>query len=214
MTADPAPADGQRNELLSLGTATLYEASRSECFLSATLRPVWAGATLVGTALPVRAAPGDNLPLHLALEAASRGDVLVIDAGGTAYGYWGEVLTVAAQHRGVRGLVIDGGVRDTNRLAALGFPVFSSSVALRGTVKHDPGSVGTPLMFGSTPVARGDIVVADSDGIVVLPAGRFTDILAAARERQRKEDGFLDRIRAGELTVDIYGFSRTGSLPR
>ncbi|MGH3680845.1 MAG: 4-carboxy-4-hydroxy-2-oxoadipate aldolase/oxaloacetate decarboxylase [Natronosporangium sp.] len=197
MTPEPA-------ELLALGTATLYEAAGLPCFLPASLRPVWPGAAVVGTALPVRTAPGDNLPLHLALAQADRGDVLVADAGGAPYGYWGEVLTVAAQQRGVRGLVIDGGVRDTDRLAALGFPVFSSSVALAGTAKQDAGRVGAPIRFGPATVARGDLVVADRDGVVVLPAERVDEIVAAARERARAEAGYLERLRAGELTVDIY----------
>jgi len=204
---DGAVAD----ELLALGTATLYEASGLECYLPATLRPVWAGAQVVGRALPVRTAPGDNLPLHLALEVAEPGEVLVVDAGAVPHGYWGEVLTVAAQERGVLGLVIDGGVRDTDRLEALGFPVFSSFVALRGTAKDDAGDVGEPLRLGAAEVSRGDVVVADRDGVVVIPADRFADVLDSARRRQEKEAGFLDRIRAGELTMDIYGFSRSGA---
>jgi 4-hydroxy-4-methyl-2-oxoglutarate aldolase len=209
-----AELEAVRAELLELGTATLYEASGLDCFLPATLRPVWSGAQVVGTALPVRTAPGDNLPLHVALEQARPGEVLVVDAGGVPHGYWGEVLTVAAQQRGVLGLVIDGGVRDTDRLEALGFPVFSSWVALQGTAKDDPGSVGEPLTLGRAAVARGDVVVADRDGVVVLPAARFDDVLAAGRARQQKEAAFLDRIRDGELTLDLYGFSRTGAAAR
>lgn len=211
MTALVEPTEVPGDELLELGTATLYEASGKECYLPASLRPVWSGATVVGRALPVRTAGGDNLPLHLALEAAVRGDVLVVDAGGVPHGYWGEVLTVAAQERGVLGLVIDGGVRDTQRLEDLAFPVFSSFTALRGTAKDDPGSVGEPFVFGAAPVARGDIVVADRDGVVVLPAEHFATILVAARGRQQKEAEYLDRLHAGELTLDIYGFSRTGN---
>jgi 4-hydroxy-4-methyl-2-oxoglutarate aldolase len=199
-----------REELLALGTATLYEASGLPCFLPARLRPVWAGAQVVGTALPVRTAPGDNLPLHLALEVAAPGEVLVVDAGGVPHGYWGEVLTVAAKQRAVLGLVIDGGVRDTAALAAHAFPVFSSWVALQGTGKDDPGAVGEPMRFGEADVSRGDVVVADADGIVVLPAARFADILDAARGRLAKETTYLERIRAGELTADIYGFVRSG----
>jgi 4-hydroxy-4-methyl-2-oxoglutarate aldolase len=206
--------DAVRAELLELGSATLYEASGLDCFLPATLRPAWPGARVVGTALPVRTAPGDNLPLHIALEQARPGEVLVVDAGGVPHGYWGEVLTVAAQQRGVLGLVIDGGVRDTDRLEALGFPVFSSWVALQGTVKDDPGTVGEPLTLGRAAVAHGDVVVADRDGVVVLPAARFADVLSAGRARQQKEAGFLDRIRGGELTLDLYGFSRTGAAAR
>lgn len=203
-----------RDELLALGSATLYEASGLDCYLPATLRPAWNGAAVVGSALPVRTAPGDNLPLHLALEAARPGEVLVVDAGAVPHGYWGEVLTVAALQRGVLGLVIDGGVRDTDRLEALGFPVFSSWVALQGTVKDDAGSVGEAMQLGRAPVARGDVVVADRDGVVVLPADRVDAILAAGRARQQKEAAYLQRIRDGELTVDIYGFSRAGTGSR
>jgi 4-hydroxy-4-methyl-2-oxoglutarate aldolase len=163
---------------------------------------------MVGTALPVRTAAGDNLPLHLALEQARVGEVLVVDAAGAPHGYWGEVLTVGAQQRGVLGLVIDGGVRDTARLEQLRFPVWSSWVALRGTAKNDPGTVGRPITLGGAEVARGDLVVADGDGVVVLPAARLPEVLTAARARAEKEAHYLDRLRAGELTVDLYGFSR------
>ncbi len=195
-------------ELLDLGSATLYEASRLPCCLSAGLRPVWPGASLVGTALPVRTVAGDNLPLHLAVEAARPGEVLVVDADGAAYGYWGEVLTVAAQQRGVLGLVIDGGVRDTAQLQDLHFPVFSRWTALPGTVKSDPGSVAEPITLGDVTIERGDVVVADLDGVVVLPAARLAEVVAAAHERVAQESDYLRRIRAGELTMDIYGLRR------
>jgi 4-hydroxy-4-methyl-2-oxoglutarate aldolase len=200
--------DQQRAELLDLGTATLYEASGLPCFLPAELRPVWPGAAVVGTALPVRAAAGDNLALHLAVEAAAPGEVLVVDAAGSPHGYWGEVLTVAAQHRGVLGLVIDGGVRDTGHLESLGFPAFSRWTALAGTAKADPGSIGTPIRLGGAPVERGDVVVGDRDGVVVLPAARVAEIVEAGHQRVRQETDYLRRLRAGELTMDIYGFRR------
>lgn len=195
-----------RAELLDLGTATLYEASGRDCFLPASLRPVWPGATIVGVALPIRVLPGDNLPIHLGLKAARPGDVLVVEAGGSPHGYWGEVLAVAAQARGVLGLVIDGGVRDTERLEALGFPVFSSWIAIEGTLKDDAGGVGETVCLGRAEVARGDVVVADRDGVVALPAQHLTSILDAARARAAKEAVILNRLRAGEDTVDIYGF--------
>ncbi len=197
---------GNADELLELGTSTLYEASRSDCFLPSTLRPAWRGAALVGRALPVALTAADNLPLHVALEVAEPGDVLVADGQGEPCGYWGEVLAVAAQQRGVAGLVIDGGVRDVDRLAELRFPVFSSSIAMRGTGKRDAGTVGAPVRLGRTVIHRGDLVVADTDGVLVLPADRVVDVLDAARARQRQEAGYLDRLRAGELTLDIYGF--------
>lgn len=210
MSAHGGPAQLPADELFALGSATLYEASGLDCFLPVTLRPAWPGARLVGTALPVRTAAGDNLPLHLALEAAGPGDVLVVDAAGAAHGYWGEVLAVAAQVRGVHGLVIDGGVRDTEQLQELEFPAFSSLIALQGTTKHDPGTIGEPIILGAVRVAMGDIVVADRDGAVVIPADRFDAVLVAARARQQKEEEFLTRIRAGELTTDLYRFDRTG----
>ncbi len=197
--------DPLHDELLQHGTATLYEASGVDCFLPCAIRPAWPGATIVGVALPVSAGAGDNLPLHLALEVAQPGDVLVVDAGGAPHGYWGEVLAIAAQERGVRGLVIDGGVRDTERLEALEFAVFSRWIAIEGTLKDDVGTVATPIRMGRAPIVRGDVVVADRDGIVVLPSEHFTEILEAARVRTAKEADVFNRIRAGELTLDIYG---------
>ena len=202
-----------RAEALALGSATLYEASRRPCFLPATLRPVWPGAQVAGAALPVRTAPGDNLPLHLALVQARPGEVIVADGRGAQHGYWGEVLTVAAQQRGVLGLVIDGGVRDTAQLEQLRFPVFSRWVALEGTAKDHPEMVGEPITLGETRICRGDLVVADRDGVVVLPAQHVRDIMTAARARAEAEAGYLERLRAGELTTAIYGFSHTGTAP-
>jgi 4-hydroxy-4-methyl-2-oxoglutarate aldolase len=191
-------------ELLALGAATVYEASRLDCALPSTLRPAWPGAAIAGPALPVRTAPADNLPLHLALEAASAGEVLVVDGCGAACGYWGEILTVAAQQRGITGLVIDGGVRDIDRLAELAFPVFSTTIAIPGTVKNDPGTIASPITIGTVTVARGDIIVADSDGVVVVPQAKLTEVLAASHRRHDAELAYLTRIRAGEQTADIY----------
>jgi 4-hydroxy-4-methyl-2-oxoglutarate aldolase len=201
-------ADDRVNEILELGAATLYEASKIDCNLSCDIRPAWAGATVCGPALPVVAAPYDNLPLHLALEVAHPGEVLVVDAGGVPAGYWGEVLTIAALHRSVVGLVIDGGVRDTDALARHGFGAFSRSISVRGTVKSDAGKVGEPMVLGGVPVRRGDLVVGDADGAIVLPAERVDEILQLARQRHQGELGYMDRIRNGESTVDIYGLPR------
>lgn len=192
-------------ELLRLGTATLYEASKLDCFLPPRIRPAWPGAAVAGRALPVVAAPADNLALHAALEHARIGEVLVVDGRGEECGYWGEVLTVAAQASGVTGLVIDGGVRDVDRLRDRGFPTFSSSIAVRGTAKADAGAVGDPIVLGGTRVERGDLVVADVDGVVVIPRAVEAAVLEQARAREAAEAGYLERIAAGELTLDIYG---------
>jgi 4-hydroxy-4-methyl-2-oxoglutarate aldolase len=203
------PAGVVDAELFRLGSATLFEASGLDCDLDPGLRPAWPGARICGTALPVCAAAADNLPLHWALEQARPGEVLVVDAGGSRCGFWGEVLSVAAQARGVRGLIIDGGVRDTERMAALQFPVFSTSIAIRGTAKSWPGTIGEPATVLGRVVRRGDLVVADADGIVVIAAEHIEATVRAARAREQKEARYLARLRDGELTLELYGF-RTG----
>ncbi len=196
------------DELLQLGTATLYEASGLDCALDPAIRPAFVGASLCGRALPVLTAPGDNLALHAVVEQARPGEVLVVDAGGLARGYWGEVLTVAAQHAGLLGLVIDGGVRDTEQLCARCFPTFARAICIRGTTKHWTGVLGEPMVVAGAPVRRGDTVVADADGVVVIPAGKLQDTLEHARARMRKEEDYLHRLEHGERTMDLYGFRR------
>lgn len=198
------------SELLQFGSATMYEASGLSCWLDAAIRPAWPGARLVGRAFPVVAALGDNLALHHGIEQAAAGDVLVVDAGGGAYGYWGEVMTVAAQARGIRGLVIDGGVRDTDQLARLGFAAFSSTVAIRGTRKEWPGHCGLPITLRGRVIERGDLVVADADGIATIPMAHVAATITSARERAQKEEHFMARLRAGETTLDLYGFRGLG----
>lgn len=193
-------------QVLELGTSTVYEASGQDCLLPERLTPAWPGAAIAGRAYPVRAQPGDNLALHRGLEFVEPGDVLVVDAGQGVYGHWGEVLGIAALERGVRGLVIDGGVRDVARLAQLPFPVFSSSISARGTVKEWPGTMGEALRLGDVVVSRGDLVVADADGIAVIPTDHVEVTLAESRRRAAVESGYFERLRSGELTLDIYGF--------
>lgn len=205
MTTTLSVSDAHLTDLLAHGTATVYEAAGRDCALDPALRPVWKGARLAGRALPVRCHPADNLALHRALEHALPGDVLVVDGGGELCGYWGEVLAVAAQQRGVAGLVIDGGVRDTVELERLAFPAFSRGVCVRRTGKFWPGSVGEPLTVAGVPVARGDAVIADADGITVLPPDTVPAALHASRRRVETEHGHLERIRAGELTLDLMG---------
>ena len=193
-------------ELCELGSATIYEASGLPCALPPDFRPAWPGARCAGPALTVTAAPGDNLPLHWAVASASPGDILVVDAGGSKYGYWGEVLAVAAQARGIAGLIIDGGVRDTDRLAELRFPVFSTAVTILGTGKSWPGVIGGPIHLRGHDVASGDLVVADADGIAIVPSSQVDAAVQASRARAAKEADFMERLREGALTLDLYGF--------
>jgi 4-hydroxy-4-methyl-2-oxoglutarate aldolase len=199
-----------REELLRLGSATVYEASGAEGALDPAIAPVWPGARVCGPALPVQCSPGDNLAVHLAMEAAESGVVLVVDARGHLAGYCGEVLGVAAQARGVLGLVIDGGVRDSDALERLGFPVFARGRSIARTVKHEPGRVGDPVVAGGALVRLGDVVVADADGVVVVRAERVTEVLEASRARVAKEDQVMARLRGGELTLDLLGLRRPG----
>ncbi|GII25076.1 RraA family protein [Planosporangium mesophilum] len=195
------------------GAATLHEAAGRIGALPSRFRPVDPALRLAGPAFPVLCPVGDNLWLHRAIYAASPGDVLVVQTGlGEEYGYWGEITTVAAQERGLAGLVIDGGVRDCERISDLGFPVFSAVRSIRGTLKDHtrPGALGAPVLLGDVLVRRGDLVVGDADGVVALPADRVEEVLAAGEERERKEADVLARLRAGESTLDIYGWRGSG----
>jgi 4-hydroxy-4-methyl-2-oxoglutarate aldolase len=192
---------------LAFGTSTLYEASGLPCAIDPAIRPVWAGATIAAPAYPVRCSPGDNLAIHLAVERAPRGSVLVVTADDFVAGYWGEVLTVAAEAAGIVGLVIDGGVRDVAAMRRRCFPVFTRGVSVRGTIKASAPSVGQPILMTGVHVEAGDLVIADDDGVVVLPCARIDDVLAAGEARAQKEADFMARLARGETTLDLLGLS-------
>ena len=190
--------------LAALGSATIGESGGLAA--DRRLRPSWPGAALAAPAYPVGCTPGDNLAVHVAVTRAPLGSVLVVDVGRVAdRGYWGEVLTTAAESAGLVGLVLDGGVRDVAALEAHGFPVFSSTVALTGATKDKPGTVGVPVRVGGVLVSAGDWVVADVDGVTFVPGGALDDVLAAGRAREAKEAGFFEALRAGWTTVELLG---------
>lgn len=192
---------------LALGTSTLYEASGLACAVDPAIRAVWPGATIIAPAYPVQCSPGDNLAIHIAMERAPRGSVLVVGTGNFIAGYWGEVLTVAAEAAGLTGLVIDGGVCDVAALTRRQFPVFSRGVSVCGTVKASVPSVGRPLRFTGVPVAAGDWVVADDDGVIVLPAADLERVLAAGEVRAAKEAEMMRALAQGATTLDLMGLS-------
>jgi 4-hydroxy-4-methyl-2-oxoglutarate aldolase len=194
--------------LTALGTATIYEAA-GDGALDVQLRPAWPGARLAGRAFPVQTAPGDNLALHIAVQCAEAGDVLVADAGGQRRGHWGGMLTAAASARGIAGLVIDGGVRDTAELADAHFPVFAPGTALAHAEKQDFVSIGMPIVLGGVCIERGDVIVADEDGVVVIPAARFEEVLVNALERGERERERAIALSRGMRTLDISPY-----LPR
>jgi 4-hydroxy-4-methyl-2-oxoglutarate aldolase len=192
--------------LLHLGSATLGESGGLAT--DRRLKPVWSGAALAAPAYPVACTPGDNLAVHVGVTAAPEGSVLVVDAGQVPdRGYWGEVLTAAAEAAGLAGLVIDGGVRDVEALEAHGFPVFSSTIALTGATKEQPGTVGAPVRVGGVLVARGDWVVGDVDGVTVVPADLLAAVRAAGQARESKETGFFAALRDGMTTVELLGLN-------
>ncbi|WP_396267601.1 RraA family protein [Ideonella sp.] len=192
---------------LALGTSTLYEASGLPCAIDPAIRPIWVGAAVAGPAYPVRCSPGDNLAIHLAVERAPRGSVLIVTTDDFVAGYWGEVMTVAAEAAGLTGLVIDGGVRDVAAMTRRRFPVFSRGISVRGTIKASAPGVGQTIRMTGVEVALGDLVVADDDGVVVLPAAEAARVLAAGEARAAKEAEFMRRLAAGASTVDLLGLS-------
>jgi len=190
--------------LVELGSATLGESGGVP--MHPRLHAVWPGAALAAPACTVRCSPGDNLAVHVAVTRAPAGSALVVEVGATpARGYWGEVLTTAAEARDLAGLVIDGGVRDAAALQAHGFPVFSALVALRGATKLLPGEVGGAVRVGDVQVESGDWVVGDADGVVVIAAARLQEVMDAGRARADKEAGYFAELQAGRTTVEILG---------
>jgi 4-hydroxy-4-methyl-2-oxoglutarate aldolase len=176
--------------------------------MRARIRAAWPGASFAAPAFPVGCTPGDNLAIHVAVARAPAGSVLVVDVGDEdELGYWGEVLTTAAESRGIVALVIDGGVRDTSALQSHGFPVFATTVALRGASKDRPGTVGAPVEVGEVSVAAGDWLVGDADGVVV--ADRVDDVLEAGRGRADKEEAMFSALRQGATTLELLGLDPT-----
>lgn len=202
----PRPNSDDVAALREFGTATIHEAMGRVGLMRPYMRPVYNGATLCGPAVTVLLQPGDNWMLHVAAEQLQEGDVVV--AGCTTdsdAGFFGELLATSFRARGARGLVIDGGVRDTAELAAMDFPVFARAIHARGTVKETLGSVNTPVMVANALVRPGDVVVGDADGVVVVPSAQVADVVDTSRQRESKEADVRTRLAAGELGLDVYG---------
>jgi 4-hydroxy-4-methyl-2-oxoglutarate aldolase len=190
--------------LAGLGSATLGESGGRAA--DRRLRAAWPGATLAAPAYPVGCTPGDNLAVHVAVTRAPRGSALVVDVGQVVdRGYWGEVLTTAAEAAGLSGLVLDGGVRDVAALESHRFPVFSAGIALTGATKDKPGTVGVPVRVGGVMVAAGDWVVADGDGVTFVARAELERVVQAGKAREAKEAGFFEQLRSGSTTIELLG---------
>ena len=191
--------------------ATLYEAAGLQGMVDPAIRPAWAGARLCGVALTVDCPPGDNLMLHHAVALASPGAVIVARVGEYRLaGCWGEILTAAAQHRGVAGLAVDGAVRDIEAINERQFPVFSRGLAIGSCTKERFGQVGEPIRFGGVPVRSGDIVVGDADGIVVVDQERADEVFQKASARRVKEAWLMEQLGLGKTTIELLGLPRPG----
>jgi 4-hydroxy-4-methyl-2-oxoglutarate aldolase len=206
---DRAPENAIQS-LGSAGVATVHEAMGRTGLLNPHIRPVYEGAAAVGSAITVLAAPGDNWMLHVAVELCQPGDVLVVGCmAENTDGMIGDLICTALKVRGVRGVVIDAGARDIKTLREMQFPVWSRAVSARGTVKATLGNVNLPIVCAGVHVNAGDVVVADDDGVVIVPRAEAVAIAELARQRTEKEERARARFLAGELSLDTMGMRRT-----
>lgn len=192
--------------------ATVHEAAGRIGALSSAVKPIALGMKLSGPAFPFSLKPGDNLALHEAIYEAPVGSILVIDAQDfLEAGPFGEILAVAAQTRGIAGLVTTGSVRDRDAIVALGFPVFAKGLCVKGTDKFVPGRFGAEIVVDCVVVRPADWVLADADGVVVVPASSAAAVLQLSIEREAKERTIIERIRSGARTFDVYNFGKQGA---
>ncbi|ALS22942.1 RraA family protein [Paenibacillus naphthalenovorans] len=177
----------------------------NEHAMTANIKPLDRRFKLCGPALTVKCHPGDNLMLHLAVASAKPGDVLVATTNQHyEAGYWGEILTIAAMERNIKGLVIDGSVRDIEQIIDLGFPVFTHSVSIKKAEKKNTGRLNAPIVAGGTIVHPGDIILADASGVAVVPSNRLEEIVRAAQEKVEFEKTVIEQLKQGKLTADLF----------
>ena len=189
----------------AVGVSTAHEALGRSGLMKPYMRPIWAGAQIAGPAVTILAQPGDNWMIHVAVEQCQPGDVVVIGCtADNTDGMFGELLATSLHARGVKGLVIDAGCRDVKALHEMGFPVWSRAISAKGTVKATLGAVNVPVVCAGVNVEPGDVVVADDDGVVVIPKKLAVETAQKAQKRHDDEDGKRQRLASGELGLDMY----------
>jgi 4-hydroxy-4-methyl-2-oxoglutarate aldolase len=207
VVTDPPRADlTQVDKLATYGTATVHEAIGRSGYLGPGIRPVQADARIAGTALTVLCWPGDNLMLHVAAEQAKPGDIVVVTTTSPCSdGLFGELIATSLASRGVRGLIMGAGLRDTAELRAMGFPAWTANVSAQGTVKETPGAVNVPVSIGGQVIRPGDAIVADDDGVCCVPRLDVAVAVTASEQRIAKEETNRKALAEGQLSLDMYG---------